>query len=180
MNVLQSLQKDHGNFDRVLGLLGEQLTLLQQAELPDFQLMLDIVDYLQNYADLYHHPKEDAIFGYHLERCPEGRTEIELMIRQHVELRQNTSQMRFAIDGILHGDIMLRAEFTERLANFIEQQSDHLKAEETQLFPLFSSLFSAADWRFIEKLIPTRNDPLFGETVEKQYTAILDRIAEVC
>jgi hemerythrin-like domain-containing protein len=180
MNVLQSLHKDHVNFDRLLGLLGEQLTLLQRAGLPDFQLMLDIVDYLQNYADLYHHPKEDAIYGFHLERSTEGRAEIEFVIRQHDDLRQSTSYVRRAIDGILHGDIMLRTAFTGQLAGFIKQQGTHLDAEESYLFPLLNRRFTAADWRYIERLIPARTDPLFGDSVLKQYATLLDRIAAVC
>lgn len=180
MNVLQSLHKDHINFDRLLGLLSEQLVLLRQTELPDFQLMLDIVDYLQNYADLYHHPKEDAIYGFHLERSDEGRAEIELLLRQHNELRQNTSQMRQAIDGILHGDIMRRTVFNDLLAEFIEQQKRHLNVEEQGLFPLIKRRFSATDWDYIEKMIPARNDPLFGDSVEKQYESLFNRISVAC
>ena len=51
---------EHVNFARLLNVLEQQLQAFHQDEHPDYALMLDICDYLQNFPDVYHHPREDV------------------------------------------------------------------------------------------------------------------------
>ena len=61
---------EHLNFARLLRLLEEQVVCFAQGGEPDYQLMLDIVYYLQHFPDLHHHRYENEVFRRVAEREP--------------------------------------------------------------------------------------------------------------
>ena len=177
--IIDSLHADHINFSRLLNLLERQVVTLKEGGMPDLEIMLDTIDYLQNYADLYHHPREDLIFRYHLERSDVARAEVDELRRQHRALWESTNRVRLAIDGILHGDIVQRDVFIEQISAYVTQQMDHLNAEEGYILPLLRQLFEVQDWEQLNRSLPYRADPLFGPTVDQQYRALYTRILNV-
>ncbi|MGY6214083.1 hemerythrin domain-containing protein [Methylolobus aquaticus] len=177
--IIDSLHADHINFSRLLNLLERQVVTLKDGGMPDLEIMLDTIDYLQNYADLYHHPREDLIFRYHLERSDVARAEVDELRRQHRALWESTNRVRLAIDGILHGDIVQRDVFIEQISAYVTQQMDHLNAEEGYILPLLRQLFEVQDWEQLNRSLPYRADPLFGPTVDQQYRALYTRILNV-
>lgn len=175
-SIIDSLHTDHINFSRLLILLDQQLEVLKEGGLPDFELMMDTIDYLQNYADLYHHPREDLIFRFFLERSDVAREAIDELILQHRALWESTNQLRLAIDGILHGEIVPRSDFIDQLGTYLHEQRQHLNAEEGYILPLLKQAFSVEDWAELTDALPFRADPLFGPSVEQQYRALYTRI----
>lgn len=175
-SIIDSLHTDHINFSRLLVLLDQQAGVLKDGGLPDFEVMLDTIDYLQNYADLYHHPREDLIFRFFLERSDVAREAIDELRRQHRALWDSTNRLRVAIDGILHGEIVPRADFLDQLGTYLTEQREHLNEEEGYILPLLKQAFSAADWEDLNRSLPFRSDPLFGPSVEQQYRALYTRI----
>ena len=66
--MLSLITKDHEQVELLLNVLTEQLAELESEQQGvNFKLMDDIVNYLRNYIDRYHHPKEDLIYAYYLE-----------------------------------------------------------------------------------------------------------------
>jgi hemerythrin-like domain-containing protein len=177
--IIDSLHADHINFSRLLNALERQVDTLKDGGMPDFEIMLDTIDYLQNYADLYHHPREDLIFRFHLERSDVARDEVNELRRQHRALWESTNRVRLAIDGILHGDIVQREVFIEHISAYVNQQQEHLNAEEGYILPLLRQLFQAQDWEQLNRSLPFRADPLFGPSVDQQYRALYTRIVNV-
>lgn len=175
-HIIEALHTDHVNFSRLLNSLDQQVVILNEGGLPDFEMMLDTVDYLQNYADLYHHPREDLIFRFFLERSEVAREAIEELQGQHRTLWESTNRLRLAIDGVLHGDIVSRSDFIEQIVAYLAEQRDHLNAEEGYILPLLKDALSPTEWDDLTHALPFRADPLFGPSVEQQYRALYTRI----
>ena len=175
-SIIESLHTDHVNFSRLLILLDRQIDVLKEGGLPDFEMMMDTIDYLQNYADLYHHPREDLIFRFFLERSDVARDSIDELRRQHRALWESTNQLRLVIDGILHGEIVPRSDLVDQVVTYISEQRQHLNEEEGYILPLLKQAFSAEDWEELTRALPFRADPLFGPSVEQQYRALYTRI----
>lgn len=174
--IIDALHTDHLNFSRLLDLLTRQVAVLKEGDPPDFELMLDAVDYLQNYADLYHNPCEDLIFLFFLQRSDAGRKEIDELRRQHQALWESTNRLRVAIDGVLHGDIVPRSDFIEQIVTYLTEQREHIDEEEGYVLPLLREALSPDDWDQLARTLPFRHDPLFGPSVEEQYRALYTRI----
>ena len=179
-DLMQALHADHVNFSRLLNILTENLQILRDCGRPDYTVMLDIIEYLEDYADLYHHPKEDAIYEICLERNPEAQAVITELMQQHHSLKQSTSSLRKTLEGLLHDAVIPKTRFIIQLADFIERQTMHLDAEEANILPFLNLQLTAQDWVRIEALIPARADPLFGGAQARRYDALYERIAEPC
>ena len=54
---------EHRHFARLLDLLEQQVVAFHADDGPNYELMLDVISYLQDYADQYHHPREDEAFA---------------------------------------------------------------------------------------------------------------------
>ncbi len=177
-DIMTALHQDHIHFSRLLSLLREDLEQLHAEERPDYQMMLDMVDYLANYADLYHHPKEDILYQFHLSRSSQAQEPIIELMEQHQELKRMTTRLHDAIEGLLHDAVLSKAQLMAQLREFIERQTAHLNAEEATVFPLLEQGFSEHDWQHIEACLPIQSDPLFGREAEQQYQALYERITE--
>jgi hemerythrin-like domain-containing protein len=174
--IMAALHRDHIHFSRVLKLLRADLETLRGGEDPDFDLLHDALDYLSHYADLYHHPKEDTIYHYQLEHSVAEADQIDLLLDGHKALRQITEALRAATEGILGGTVMLRAEYADQLADFLDKQTEHLNLEEAEVFPFLEKTLKKSDWEIIEARAPTQIDPLFGPDLESQFEALYKRL----
>ncbi len=174
--VMAALHRDHIHFSRVLNLLQESLGELRAGEDPDFDLVHDMLDYLSHYADLYHHPKEDVIYHYQLERSSAEAEHIDRLLDEHRALRQITDALRAATDGILGGTVILRQEYADQVAEFLDKQRAHLNLEEAEVFPYLEQTLATSDWAIIEERAPTRADPLFGPDLATQFEGLYRRI----
>lgn len=174
--IMDALHGDHKNFSRLLSLVTEELVLLQQGQFPDFNLLLDLIDYVENYPDLYHHPREDAIYRIYMERHEEGREAIENLIREHKALRGLTEELRASVEALLHDAIVPKGQLADQLADFIAKQASHLNTEERDIFPLLNRSLTEEEWQRIESEVPIQEDPLFGEHPAEDYRALYDRI----
>ena len=74
---------EHVNFARLLDLLESQVAAFHRAERPNYDLMGNIVYYLRNFADRFHHPREDAAFARLVERDPDMRSAINRLLQEH-------------------------------------------------------------------------------------------------
>ena len=78
--VLEKLKQDHRNLGQVLLLLSTQLDHFFAGRESDFDLKIELLEYIETYADLEHHPLEDLLYKIAGQRSPEGS---ELLERLH-------------------------------------------------------------------------------------------------
>ena len=62
VDPVKAWHDEHMYFNRLLRLLQHEVEVFSTAEVPNYALMLDIISYLRDYADQYHHPREDEVF----------------------------------------------------------------------------------------------------------------------
>lgn len=171
MNKLMSeLKQEHKGLHRLIALLQIKLDKLNQGKKPDFNLMEDAINYIKNFADAYHHPKEDVIYHYIIDHQLDKQGLFAAIINEHKAFVQNTKNLKQAIQAILMDHVVPRDLFIDQLAGFIHAERSHLKQEDTIIFPLVESSLTEQDWDIIEHSIPAKvEDPLFGAQVKSEY-----------
>lgn len=177
-NIVQDLHSDHVNFSRVLPLLARETAKLGSEEDPDFLLMLDIMDYFDNYADLVHHAGEDIVFDYYRDRHHDLDAELDALIRQHKELKALTRSLYQALDDINSQGIVSKDRLREQLESYLQIQNEHMDVEERAVYPRLAETLIPADLARIESRLPIRRDPLFGHAVQDEYGNLYRRIRE--
>lgn len=175
--TIDAWQQDHMNFSRLLDMLETEVRLFHEAATPDYELMLDIMYYMIHYPDVYHHPKEDLVFGKVAAMDPQVRDAVQNLLAQHVVLKQSGTRLYEELQGVVDGAMRPRGSVEQPAETYIRYFRDHMNNEESTLLPLVRKLLSPSDWAAIEAIAPTRSDPLFGsDAVGKRYEQLHRRI----
>jgi hemerythrin-like domain-containing protein len=177
IDTISQLRAEHVNFGKLLDLLDEQLDLFHKDDLPNYELMLDIMFYMTHYPDLFHHPKEDLAFGKIEERNARVRPAIEELMKQHVLMKESGERLVADLDGIVNGSIVPRERIEEPGRTYVANFRNHMEKEETDLFPVAAKLLGPNDWSAIDATIAPLEDPIFGKSAEKRYAAIREQMA---
>ncbi len=174
MTVLNELHQDHVNLHKLLAVLANKLAKLRRGETPNFMLLADAVDYIGNYADRYHHPREDEMYHYfhQILNHPDVTQAIERCMDDHQALKKYGDELIEAVNCILNDAVVPMDAFATKLEAFLEHQVAHLNLEETMLFPLLEANVTQEQWAALEGKLPKIDDPLFGEQQKERYLTL--------
>ena len=175
-DVIRQLHTDHVNIVRLLGILEEQLELFHEGEAPDYVLMLDVMQYMTHYPDLFHHPKEDLIFRKLMERDSSARLVVNDLLKKHEVLAEKGERFSESLRTVLTEFMVERETLELQGRDYITTLRHHIDVEEGQVFPLAAKVLADEDWTEIDSAMEAMEDPLFGEVVQKEYLALYDYI----
>jgi hemerythrin-like domain-containing protein len=168
---------EHANFARLLTLLEAQLDRFHRDDGPDYEQMLDIMYYMTHYPDQLHHPREDQAFARIVPREPDVRPVVDELLRQHEALRAAGDALVRVLDDIVNGSVVSREAVDIPGRAYIASFRGHMQKEESEIFPAAARVLGATDWTAIVAAIAHRDDPLFGRTALKRFSALQQQIA---
>ena len=89
-NVTQVMVDEHKLILRMIDLIEKNTKLLKQGKFNNWQFYLDAVDFIRNYADRFHHAKEDDVLFVESVKngIPEKQSPIETMHMEHDQDRE--------------------------------------------------------------------------------------------
>lgn len=177
-HLIESLHEDHRNLSKLLRLLETSLLALQSNHDPDYSLMVDIIEYICSYPDVFHHPREDLLYQRAMERDSSIRGEIEPVLQQHTALNKSTHSLLDSLNAVLNDTLVNKAQLKADLHDFIDFQREHILLEESKIFPHIERLLTSDDIKWLDEQHPPAADPLFGEQVEKRFQQLYKRILD--
>ncbi|MCI4428208.1 MAG: hemerythrin domain-containing protein [Burkholderiales bacterium] len=160
---------EHANFSRLLNVLDEQVAEFHEGEGPVFGLMFDIVSYLREFADRFHHPREDAAFTRLVMRDPTLRLPINRLLQEHRAIAVAGDEFVARLNEVIVGNVMMRASVEAAAALYLTYYRHHLATEERAILPRAASLLTPQDWGFVGSAVASVEDPLFGDALAAQY-----------
>ena len=179
MNTLiDRLQEDHCNFARILDMLDDQVLAMQMysGRGAELDLVVQALDYINGYPNMWHHPAENHIFGRLMEKTGEINNMLQLAGREHRTIGQNTANLKAVFDMALSGYCEDNDLLSEQLEGFVKLHRQHLLNEEDILFPAALEYLDDADWKDINASMDKLVDPLFGEKTSAQFQRLLDSL----
>jgi hemerythrin-like domain-containing protein len=168
---------EHAYFGRLLRLLQREVDVFHTGERPNYELMLDIISYLREFGDRFHHPREDAAFMRLAVRCPELELPLARLRQEHGVIARAGDTLSELLRAIVDGTLVSRAELEMAAAMYLVYYGNHIAKEEEDVVDRSAQVLSEADWEAIRVAIPSRRDPLFGEAPEERYRALRHLIA---
>lgn len=169
---LESLYRDHDNLRRVLFLVEQLLVDLHRNSLTELSLLRRCLSYIMDYPELAHHPAEDALFsilfkkGINDEKLEKN---IRSLMKDHSDIEVITRKAVETIDSAITGKEANLQEIGERLSELIHRQRKHILYEELNIYPGIARLLDEDDWKQVEALVPSKDDPVFSENTRKEY-----------
>jgi hemerythrin-like domain-containing protein len=178
MKILEKLQRDHVNLLRLLDLLSKELDALCAGEEANFDLKIELLDYIEHYAEQVHHPTEDLIYESVLPRLEDGENLLLRLEREHSELIGMARRFRETLEGIVQGEVLTREEVDIRGREFLALQRQHVKLEEEEIFPLLEANFTVEMWKELESKVPQEEDPVFTWRDYNRFRSLIDYLEE--
>lgn len=176
--ILKILHQDHINISRLLDLLESQVKFLEENIQANLQLIRDMVDYIMNYPDLYHHPLEDLVFELLRHKDRDIGPVIDHLLGEHKILTETTICLAGMLGNIHSDDKEQTRILADLLQKYVNLSRSHMDIEESNLFPRAKQILTDGDWTEIEKGFNCKDDPLFGKVIFQQYQSIYDSIVK--
>lgn len=168
---------EHTGFGRLLDLLEKKLAAFHTDERPDYELMLDTIQYLRNFSDRYHHPREDVAFACLAKRDPSLAPLVERLHEEHRLLAAAGNELHRLLTEALADAMVARDRIEAAAADYLVLYRQHIASEEVSILPRAIALLTAEDWEEIARAIPPGIDPLFGAQADPAYHQLRKQIA---
>ena len=161
--ILQQLCADHRQMTRILFHLEREIRSYGglSARAPSLDQVLDILDYIQVYPEIWHHPTEDLLYRRLLDQSSSGYAAVEEVMAEHEVLEMLTRRLLGLFNAIAVDQVVPRAELLKASYDFIRQQLHHIRREQALVFPLLEEAFTRQDWRWLQQ-------QLAGQTGDRQ------------
>ena len=137
-NVTQVMVDEHKLILRMIALVEKNTELLEQGKFRNWQFYLDAVDFIRNYADRFHHAKEEDVLFTELIKngMPEKQSPIEAMHMEHDQGRAFVRAMEEAAQKALDGEVGQALIVAENAKGYATLLRGHIEKEDGILYPL--------------------------------------------
>ncbi len=177
-NVIAALYRDHANIAKLLELLESEILAIEVGKTPDYPLLQDIMRYMTQYPDRFHHPIEDFIFARLVKRDAGARADVDDLLEEHIAI--GLAGQNF--DKLLrtsHADsVAVREQLGVAGFAYIRALREHMSKEEKKLFPLAMEILTKEDWQVIDEKVDAAEDPVFGAAIADGYQRLYQLIVD--
>ena len=137
-DITQRLKDEHQLILRMLALLEKNALLTREGSFHDYRFYLDGVDFIRNYADRFHHAKEeDILFEALIENgMPRANSPIAAMLMEHDQGRAFVRGMEEAATRALNGEAGQEEAIVANALGYLELLREHISKEDDILYPL--------------------------------------------
>lgn len=167
---------EHMYFKRLLDLLETQVEVFETGEKPNYELMLDILTYLREYSDRFHHPREDVAFARLARRRPELARTLSALRQEHRVIANAGDRLRRLIVDILDDSMIPRSDLEAAAATYLAYYRGHIGREEGEVLGHAARALTDEDWTAVAAVAPEGTDPLRAGT-SATYRELRRRIA---
>ena len=171
-NPLANWHTDHVNFVRLLDLLDEQVAAFHRGESPDYALMGDILFYLRDYSDRFHHPPEDVAYARLVKRNPETQLVVNRLLQEHRVIATAGEELLNRLNDAA-GDVLApRVALEAAAATYLVYYRHHISTEERDVMARAAQALTEEDWAAVAAAVPAIADPLFGDNALERFVAL--------
>jgi len=133
------LSREHENILKVVNALELKVEQLKNKEI-DVDFFRKVIDFIRNYADKFHHAKEEDILFKEFNKCAEEGcvhcNPIEQMLFEHDEGRKNVKMMESGLDE------KNKNKLIEGAKGYSQLIKEHIFKEDNILYPMADNALS--------------------------------------
>jgi len=139
------LMVEHRLIERMIALMGKEVSDISQGRAPDTEFVRKAVDFIKTYADRLHHGKEEDILFRDLAQKPLSAAHkriMEELIHEHALGREHTGKLVEARDRYLKGDAAAKDAMCHEMGILAEFYPKHIEKEDKHFFLPVMNYFS--------------------------------------
>lgn len=137
-DITQVLVEEHKLILRMLGLLEKNAPQTVAGKYLNWQFYLDGVDFIRQYADRFHHAKEeDVLFKALIDNgMPKEHSPVAAMLMEHDQGRSFVRGMELAVHEAQAGKTVFYKAIADNALGYAALLRDHISKEDEVLYPL--------------------------------------------
>lgn len=170
--LVQDILREHRSLSRVLALLERQVEAFEAGEGFDAELWHLILDYLRDFPEQVHHPKEDLIYRRLMERGGEAAAALADLEAEHARLKATLDRLAGLVEAVERDVELPRSLLAGAARDFLAFQRSHMAREEDTFLPRAERCLTPADWQAVAGRAERRADPLFDEKQAERFAAL--------
>jgi hemerythrin-like domain-containing protein len=145
-DVTQVMVDEHQLILRMIALVEKNTRLLEQGRFSDYQFYLDAIDFIRNFADRFHHAKEEATLFTALvaNGMPEQNSPVAAMLMEHDQGRAFVAALEEAAKLSLAGATDQVPVIMANACGYAELLRGHIQKENEILYPLAERILPEA------------------------------------
>ncbi len=177
--IMRTLHNEHKYIAVLQNSLEKQIKQLAPGSKPDYRILSDMLDYIANYPDEFHHPLEDIIYERLVKRHHASISAVEELLAQHKDMARETQFLLKKVNAICAGkQTPMRNQLRQDLQSYVEFYRAHIDLEEGEVFPAAKKYLQESDWQAINKSLHVVEDPVFSETNTSKYKSLASYIKD--
>ncbi len=177
--VMRRLHDEHTYIGKLRQSMSGEIDKLKNRGAVDVVVLRDMMRYLMEYPDVHHHPLEDKVFEKLIAYDGAVRSDVLELLAEHKDLARESQYLYHKLDAIVHGTEKIQKSLLRAsLVDFLELYGEHVRREESIVFPAAEKMLSGAEWRDIAKHLPEVDDPVFGENNSEKFARLRRQVAE--
>jgi hemerythrin-like domain-containing protein len=148
----------------------------------DCSLLWEMLDYIKNFIDKLHHPKEDLyLFARLSQRTHAVDQEMTELQESHAAGGEAMARLEHSLRKLGDGTPQAIEAFCVEFDRFSQEQWLHMHLEESVVFRAAEKYLLQTDWEEIAAAFSQNGDPHFGpvpdEAFQEKYSKIVDSLA---
>ena len=172
------IQAEHRAYAAVLDCLDNLVRDIEtRGRSPDFELLHLILEYVRDFVDRYHHPKEDHyLFKALRRRAPEVVPALDALEDEHRRGPELIRALDWALREYQGLGTSAYSGFRDTARQYLAFERAHMRREETEIIPLARARLTAEDWHVIDAVFTENEDPVFGAAPTKRFEKLFSTI----
>ncbi|MBI1921412.1 MAG: hemerythrin domain-containing protein [Geobacter sp.] len=137
-DITHALVEEHKLILRMLALLERIAPSTAEGTYTNYRFYIDAVDFIRNYADRFHHAKEEDVLFEALvaNGMPRENSPVAAMLMEHDKGRAYVAAMEQGARDALAGKPGSNLIIAANAANYLELLREHIAKEDDILYPL--------------------------------------------
>lgn len=137
-DVTQLMVEEHKLILRMIALVESNTRLMELGAFRHWKFFVDAVDFIRNYADRFHHAKEEDVLFKALvtNGMPEQNSPVAAMLMAHDQGRDFVRAMETAALRAMDGEPGQIPIIAENARGYVTLLRDHIDKEDNILYPL--------------------------------------------
>ncbi|QJR14221.1 hemerythrin domain-containing protein [Usitatibacter palustris] len=174
---IASWHAEHVYFNHLLDLLEKQVERFHSGQRPDYELMLDIIRYLREYSDQFHHPREEVAFDLLAARCNDLAPLLDRLTQEHRVIAIAGERLEALLQAALDDALFGRAELEAAAATYLVYYRHHIAREEGGVLARAKEALTPEDWEAARRAAPSGADPLHGPDPAERFRRLRHHLA---
>jgi hemerythrin-like domain-containing protein len=180
MKAIAIIQDEHRAITAVVEALRHIIAEIGAGRMvPDHATLGALFDYIEQFPERLHHPKEDDfLFAKLRVRRPDAAPLLDALTHEHAIGRDRFAELKAAWEAFRANPDALRP-FAERVERYAHFHWLHMRREEDDVLPLAEAALTADDWDVIDAAFASNDNPVVGVPASKAFRELFRRLAAI-